>query len=136
VDSDEIVQALAGGTVTLHVSRTWVHSAGLMPVEAEFAAVDDAPTWTIVFCEDGSSVTLSEAGSESKNYTGTRLEGEPLVYDLSPATGGQLVIVRRGSGYLAQITLYGRVSDHAMRRGRAQRGVLHCVRTTSRVTVS
>jgi hypothetical protein len=107
VDSDEIVQALAGGTMTFHVSRTWVHNAGLMPVEEELAAVDDAPTWTIVFSEDGSSVTLSEAGSEFNNYTGTRLEGDPLIYDLSPATGGQLVIVRRGSGYSAQITLYG-----------------------------
>jgi hypothetical protein len=105
--SDEVAQALAGTSATLEVTRAWVRTADLSPVDAEYAAVDDAPTWAIVFSEDGSSVTVSETGSEFKHYAGTRLEGDPLGYDLSGGTGGELWIVPHAAGYSAEITLFG-----------------------------
>jgi hypothetical protein len=105
--SNDIARALAGTTATLTVTRTWVRLARyLYPQESAFVAVADPPPWTLVFSEDASSVTLSEKGATS-TYSGTRDAGDPLVYHLSPSPGGDLAIVARGSGYSAEILIYG-----------------------------
>jgi hypothetical protein len=105
---DDIAEALAGKTATLTVTRTWVYSPkNLIPVESTFLAVADAPPWRLAFSDDASSVTVSGDIDTPHGYTGTRLAGDPLVYRLSPATGGDLVIVARGGGYSAEIVLHG-----------------------------
>jgi hypothetical protein len=106
--SDDIAEALAGKTATLTVTRTWVYSPkNLILEESTFLAVADSPPWTLAFSDDASSVTVSGDVGTPQSYTGTRRDGEPLVYRLSPATGGDLVIVARGGGYSAEIVLYG-----------------------------